>query len=461
MQFSQVDILDDGQSNFAKILKLGWPVTLSMLFHTSYSVIDMLWVARLGQDAVAAITLTGIVMWAMFAVTQVFAAGVHSLVARAHGAGHIGRANVVLKEGLWTGVLTGVVFSIVVATWPREILVFLRAEPGVIAIGTDYMRIMAFNYAGLIALFTINAAFRGTGDMITPLILSALSCAANIVLDPILIFGVGIFPEMGLAGAAIASVISIYLSLVIALGVVGRRTPGAMRVLMCAPDMSVIRDLFSVGIPTGLHYALLSVIQTAAMWMIAKFGTAEVAVAGIAGRIMQVSMLPCMGIGMATATMVGQFLGAGRAEDAEEAVATAIRATFVSTAVICISYAVAPAMLLRPFTDSVLMIDMGTGYLRLAAIGMMFITTTITLTRVFQGAGDTVWPTVVVAIRCVIFGIIAPMLGWWAGWGAIGIWTAMVLSAAPQTLLIMWVYRLGTWKKKRLRSVEDPSELPA
>ena len=450
------DVLDESRSPLEKILRLAWPVTLSMSLHTSYSIVDMFWVSSLGTDQIAAVTLSGLIFWGAFAVSQVFANGSHALVARAFGAGRCDIAGRVVRDCLVAALVTGFAVAAIAALGAERWLRLLKAADPVARAGTPYVKIMAVGFVGTMALFTLSSAFRATGDMITPLVLNSVSCGLNIVLDPLLIFGLGPFPRLGLPGAAVASVVAIFVSLAAGLVLVLRPSSELRLPLRASPDVAALRDVLSVGIPSGLHYILLSLNQTAMIWMVADFGTPEVAATGIGGRITQLSFLPCMGIGAATATVVGQYLGAGRPERASETVAVALRVNFLVTAALGLTYSCFPQPFLRLFHATPSVTLMGTAYLRLFSAGFLFVSATIVMTRVFQGAGDTVWPTVVVGGRFGLFVGLGFVLGWLADLEALGVWLAMGLASAVQCAALGWIYTLGTWKRKRLRSLSPP-----
>lgn len=455
---SHTSPLDDSRSTLSRLLRLAWPVTLSVFFHTSYNVVDMLWVSRyLGSNAVAAVTLSGIIFWAVFALSQVFSAGVLALVARAFGAGHREKASRFLGDALLATSASGVIVSVLIFIFPERLLAVLGANADVALAGIPYVRIMAVGCVGSMALFTLCSALNGSGDMISPLILTGASCMINIFLDPILILGIGPIPPMGLAGAALATVVSIYLALAWGLSIAIR--PGAtipLRIRL-APSAVVLKDLLMIGVPSGLHYVLLSLTQTVMIRMVAFFGTAEVAATGIGSRMTEISFLPCLGIGAATATMVGQSLGAGLVKKAERTVTVAVACSFVLTSFIGIFFSLWPSWLLSVFNPDEGTLALAATYLRISAVAMVFVAVTITLTRAFQGSGDTVWPGVTAAARFLVFAALGWALGWQAHLRVTGVWLAMLLSSAAQMLMIAFLYNRGSWKHKRLRSVELPT----
>ena len=198
-----MNMLDDTRSPLRTIVSLAWPAALAALFHESYAFVDMFWVSWLGKEAIAAVALTGIVLWAVMALSQVFATGVQALVARAHGADQRTRADQALHDGLIASLVTGILATIPLSIYPVEILSLLGAKAPVAALGAPYLRLMALAVPALIASITLGSAFRGAGDMITPLAFVGASAMTNMVLDPILIFGAGPIPPLGLAGAAL------------------------------------------------------------------------------------------------------------------------------------------------------------------------------------------------------------------------------------------------------------------
>ncbi len=452
---TRVDVLEAADSPVRTTLRLAWPVALSMSFHTSYSLVDMFWVSSLGTEPVAAVTLSGLIFWLGFAVSQVFAGGAHALIARAYGAENYEKVGHITREALGAAAVAGVFVACLAGFGAQAWLRILGATRAVAQVGGPYVQVMAVGFLASIALFTLGSVFRATGDMVTPLILSGISCGLNMVLDPIFIFGLGPVPAFGLPGAALASVLSIFAALIWGLSLVLRPSSNLRLPLRLKPDTAALRDLFAVGVPSGCHYVLLSLTQMAMIRMTAFFGTHEVAAAGIGSRIAQLSFLPCMGIGAATATIVGQTLGARQPQIAERAVAVALRLNLAVTAVIGLLYACCPRVLLSAFTAEPAVLRLGSVFLRLNAVAFLFVTATIVLTRVFQGAGDTVWPTLVVGLRFITFLPTAYALAWLSGMDAYGVWSAMAVCSALQTIVIAWVYRKGTWKRRRLASVES------
>jgi putative MATE family efflux protein len=459
---TSVDILDPSKSASSKILRLAWPAVVSMLLHSSYSIVDMLWVSCLGTEAIAAVTVTGLILWGVFSISQIFASGVLALIARAYGANQQEKAARFLRDGLVSSFFCSALVAVAIAWRPDALLSRLGADAEVSAIGAKYVRIMALGSMGTIPLFTLTSGFRGTGDMITPLVLTSVSCVANILLDPILIFGVGPIPAFGLSGAAIASVVSILLSLAWGLSLTVRPR-AALKINLTAPvDITAIKDLFAIGIPSGLHYILLHLTQTAMIIMMAKFGSVHIAATGISGRLTELSFLPSIGIGAATATIVGQYLGASLIDEARRAVRAAFRMTVLVTFLICLFYALRPQFLVQIFTRDPEVLMYGSLYLRLFTISIIFVSITIIFTRVFQGAGDTGWPTAVAAVRFLVFVGLGYFLGWTLDLEAPGIWIAMLGSAGVQTLLVAKLYAAGSWQHKTLESIHatEEEELP-
>jgi len=162
-----------------------------------------------------------------------------------------------------------------------------------------------------------------------------------------------------------------------------------------------------------------------------------------------------MGLGAAAATLVGQLLGARQTDQARAMVRFALRIDFVVTLCLCLVLFSWPQPLIMVFSRDEQVISPGVLYLRIFALSFLFTTMTIVLTRVFQGAGDTVWPTAAATLRFVFFAVLAWLLAWPLGFGAVGVWLAMAASSAVQFILVAWLYSLGTWERRRLSSIED------
>lgn len=454
MNSLQIDILDGRQSIFVKILRLAWPVTLSMLLQSSYSLVDMFWVAQLGEEAIAAVTLTGILMFAVFAVSRIFAAGVQSMVARSYGLRNKENAGIVFRDGLAIGMLAGLVIGAIVMIRPERVLDALQAEADVVRAGTGYVSVMAAGSAGMIGLFTLGAGFRGAGDSVSPLVLATASTVLNMVLDPILIFGLGPIPAFGTTGAAVATIISMYLGLAWGLSFCLRRNASVRLEFRKPPRLSMLFDLLKIGIPMGFHYLLLWLTSAITLYLVAGFGTLEVAASGIVSRITQVAFIAIASVGEATAAMTGQYLGAGRPQDARRSTKSSVRMCFMVNSLMSLVLALYSPLFLSAFTSDPHTVELGTAYMKLSAIMLVFMSITITLSRAFQGAGYTIWPTVIMGIRFAAFSLLAYLLGWKAALLAPGVWLAVVVSAAIQSILIAFLYANGSWTRVRLRSLE-------
>lgn len=449
------NVLDHDIRPIPKILRLAWPVVVSMALHNSYSIIDMFWVASLGKEAVAGVTLSGILFFFMFSGAQVFATGIHALIARACGAGKAEQAGMILRDGILTALFAGAVVGFLLFNFPELALRFLGAEEEVISVGTPYLTIMAAGFAVSLPQFTLSSGYRATGDMTTAMVLTFITVILNVILDPLLIFGLGPIPAFGLAGAAWATVISLTAAFVVGIFLLsGHHSLNGFR-LYRRVSFGVVKEMFIIGLPTGVHYMLLSLNQTIMIRMVAEFGTVIIAATGIGTRITHLAFLPCIGIGTAIATLVGQYLGAGEKERAAMHVRRALVINGAVTLIICSLIAVFPDVLMRVFTDSPEIVGAGRLYLRIFAGGFICVSTVIVLSRVFQGAGDTVWPAVTALFRIVFFIILGFILGWLTDLNEIGIWLAFAASSFGQLLIIAWIYRLGTWQRRTLKAVEE------
>ncbi len=449
-----VDVFDSSESLLRKHLRLASPMAFSMLLLTSYSVVDMFWVSSLGRGAIAAVTLCGMLFFLGFAVNQVLGTGVVAVIARAWGAGRREQVGGCLRDSLGAGVAAGAVFGLILALGAGTWLRWLGARREVWVPGVQYLRVAAFLFLGSMPLFIVSSAYRAVGDTLTPLWLTAISAGLNMVLDPVLIFGLGPAPALGVRGAAAASVLSMVAALATGVVLLSRRgSPVSIR-WRGPVDWPAMKDILRVGFPSGLHYVLLSLSQAAMLRMVAVYGTVPVAAVGIGSRIARLSFLPCMALGAGTATLVGQFLGGGRPEQAVRSVRVAAGIALAVTAGIGGVYAGFPGPILRIFTPDPAILALGVRFLRIFACGLVFVSFSIILTRAFQGAGATLWPMVTVALRFLLFLGLGLAAMHWTRLGAVGVWLAMAAGHAFQAGLLWLAFRRGGWMKRRLESVD-------
>ena len=415
--------LNEGPLNRA-ILYLAVPMVLEMVMESVFAVVDIFFVSRLGPEAMATVGLT------------------ESLLAIIY----------TLAMGLSIGVTATVVLGTLGAWHAASLLRLMGADGAVVEEGVWYTRILLGGNGVILLLFLLNAAFRGAGDAAVAMRVLWFGNALNILLDPLLIFGVGPFPELGIRGAAIATTIgrgsAVCLQLLILFRISGRLK---LTLAHLRPRLGVIAALIRLS-GTGTFQVFVST----ASWIglvriIAGFGSEALAGYTVAIRIVLFALLPAWGLANAAATLVGQGLGAGKPERAERAVWIAGKMNFLFLGSVGIFF-----MLFAPGIVGLFSAEGATGVhaihgLRIISAGFFFYGYGMVLTQAFNGAGDAWTPTWLNLFCFWLWEIpLAWLLAYRVGWGADGVFVAITIAFSTIAVASGVLFKRGKWKKSEV-----------
>ena len=305
---------------------LAIPMILEMAMESIFAIVDIAFVARLGTDAVAAVGITEALVTILYAVAMGLGMGITAMVSRRIGAKDPEGAAQVTGQSIWVGALLSVGVGIFGFVFARDLLLLMGASDTVVATGTGYIAIMLGGAFSIIFLFLLNAAFRGAGDATVALRSLWIANGCNIILDPCLIFGLGPFPEMGVTGAAVATTIGRSIGVSYQLWYLLRgngRLAFASRHLRL--DVPLAWRMLRISFGGVGQFLIATSSWIIVMRIVAMFGSPAIAAFTIALRTMEFIYLPAWGLGNAAATLVGQNLGAGQADRAEQSAWTASR----------------------------------------------------------------------------------------------------------------------------------------
>jgi putative MATE family efflux protein len=413
-------------------------------------VADIFFAGRLGANAVATIGITESLMTVIYAVAVGLSIGAAATVARRIGEKDPDGAARAAVQAIALGILVSIVIGTIGAIYGAELLGAMGASDEVVRTGGSFARILLGGSGTVLLLFLVNAVFRGAGDAAIAMRVLWFANAINIVLCPILIFGLGPIPASGVTGAAIGTTIGRGCGVVYQLWHLTRRTGRiVVRPAHLGFETSVMRGILRIS-GTGMFQ---NFVMTAT-WMgliriLTGFGTAAVAGNAIAIRIMLFALLPSFGVSNAAATLVGQNLGAGRPDRAE---AAAWRAGLYNT--LCLSAVGLVFLLLAPmlisfFTSDPEVARYGILSLRIFAAGFFFYGYGMVLTQAFNGAGDT-WTPTWIALFCMWCWEIplAWVLAHPVGMGMTGVPTAAAVGFTTLAFVSAWLFRKGRWKTK-------------
>ena len=430
------------------IVLLAVPMVLEMAMESVFAVADIFFVSRLGADAMTAVGLTESMMTLIYTVAIGLSIGVTALVARRTGEGNRNGASRAAGQAILLGVITSAVLAIVFAPRADELLRLMGAEETVLEIGSSYTAIMIGGNAVILLLFLMNAAFRGAGDAAIAMRVLWLANSINIVLDPLLIFGIGPFPELGVTGAAIATNIGRGTAVVVQLALLLKGT-GVLHV--AARHLRVVPEVMGRVIRLSATGTLQTFIGTASyvalVRIMAEFGSEAVAGYTIAIRIVLFALLPAWGLANAAATMVGQSLGAGKPDRAERSVWLAGRMNLVFLGSVGVLFMAGAPQIVGWFGGGGDTAHYAVTALRVISLGFVFYSYGMVLTNSFNGAGDTWTPTYINLLCFWLWEIpLAWFLSYRTGLGAAGVFVAITVAFSTLAVVSALVFRRGKWK---------------
>ncbi len=434
------------------ILLLSIPMVLEMSMESLFALVDVFFVARLGANAVATVGITEALMTLVYAVALGVSMATTAMVARRIGEKDREGAAVAAVQALLIGLAASVVIGAAGIVFARPLLALMGATPGVIESGRQYASIIFGSTVVVLLLFLINAIYRGAGDAVIAMQVLWLANGINIVLDPCLILGLGPFPELGLKGAAVATATGRGLGVIFQLWLLfsGRgRVSVSKRHLRVDP--AVIRRLLRVSL-TGMVQFLVSTASWVGMVrIVARFGSAALAGYTIAIRIIFVTILPAWGMSNAAATLVGQNLGAGKPERAERSVWMTGFYNMIFLGAVGLGFILFATPLIRLFTSDSVVIPHGVDCLRYISYGYLFYAYGMVMVQAFNGAGDTLTPTII-NLFCYWFWQIplAYTLALAFRMGPSGVYLAIAIAESTLAVVGMLLFRRGRWKEQRI-----------
>jgi putative MATE family efflux protein len=434
------------------LLRLAGPMFASALLQNAQSLIDLFWVGRLGPDAVAALALSGTVLFLMWPLVMGLAVGTVALVSRYTGAGQPDKAAAAAGQSLGLSLLCGAAVALVGLLGMNPLLAAIGAEPAVALLARDYLCI---SFAGFFTVFLLavsSSAMQGAGNAILPMLGMILANLINLALDPVMIFGLLGCPALGVKGAAWATVLSQGAACLIVTGGLFRGIP-KLKVALAnlLPRLRLAWDIFRIGIFSAGQMLARSLMVFALFRIVAASGTAALAGYGVGMRFHQIILLPCFVLGNASAALVGQNLGASRPDRAMQAGWLAANIGMGINLLAAAVLMLFAAPLTAVFTSDPAVIAVGTEYLRLVSPFYVFAALGIILGRSMNGAGDTI-PTMLITIA-TLWGIQVPLAHYLAGIfepATTGVWWSIAISNTLNGLITAAWFMMGRWKRMKI-----------
>lgn len=431
------------------IVLLAVPMVLEMVMESLFAIVDIYFVAQVSVEAVDAVGLTEGVITIVYSAAMGLAMAATAVISRRIGEKQPDEAARSAAQGIWIAVVVGTVMGISGFVFAPDILRLMGASPAVQEEGAMFARIMFGSNAVIIFLFLFNGIFRGAGDAVIAMRTLWLANGINILLDPILIFGWGPIPAMGVTGAAIATLIGRGAGVGYQIYHLFYRQTGSIHIQArhFRTDWGIIRRLGKIAASGAGQYVIPSLSWIFLMRIIALSGADALAGYIIAIRVIVFTILPSWGLANAAATLVGQNLGAGFPDRAEQ---SAWRAGFINMLfllVVSIIFFIFSRQVIGVFQENPAVVEAGVVALRIICVGYIFFAYGMVISQAFNGAGDTRTPTLV---NIVCFWLLEIPLGYFLGvnldLGLPGVCWAVAISETVLAVILIIIFRKGRWK---------------
>lgn len=436
-----------GSINRAIVL-LAIPMILEMVMESLFALVDAFFVARISVDAIATVGLTESILTLIYSLAMGLSSAATAMIARRIGEKNTEAAAKAAVQAIAIGISISIIIGILGVILAPDILRWMGGSPQLIASGVGYTRVALGSNLVIILIFLNNGIFRGAGDAAIAMRALWISNAINIVLDPILIFGWGPFPELGVMGAAVATTIGRGTGVVYQVYMMTKGR-GTLKIVKehLQLQWEVITKLLNVAATGAGQFIIASASWVFLMSIIARFGSEAVAGYTIAIRLLIFTILPAWGLSNAASTLVGQNLGAQQPDRAEKSVWRSANLNMLFLFGVSLIYFAGAQFLIGFFSQEQAVIEAGVQCLRIICTSYLFFAYGMVLSQSFNGAGDTRTPTL---INFLCYWVLEIPLGYLLAvhfdWQLAGVCWAIAICETIAALVFVLVFRQGRWK---------------
>jgi len=436
------------------LLLLAIPIVLSNILHTAYQITDTFWVGRLGAPAVAAVSMSFPIIFLLISLGGGLAIAGTVLVAQYKGKKDYENINYASGQTFLMMFFVALILTIVGYTLSSPLIKLMGADALVLPEAISYMQISFLGIIFMFIFFVFQSLMRGVGDVKIPLFIVLSTVILNLFLDPLFILGYGIIPAFGVAGAAITTVLTEGLSAIIGIIILFNGKHGIrLKVKHLRPNFRIMKKIFRLGFPASIEQSTRSLGMTIMIFVVASFGTMVTAAYGIGGRILSFVIIPALGLSMATSTLVGQNIGAGKIKRAEKVATLSMKISFFSLSIMAVILFVFANYISRFFIpQDIAVINMSANFIRIMAVSFGFVGIQIVLNGVLRGAGDTFAPMVLTVISLWTLRVpLAYCLSNFTSLSYNGIWWSFpIANIVSFVLTYIWYKKKSNWKKRKL-----------
>lgn len=417
-------------------------LAISMVVQTLYLLADLYWVGRLGKEAIAAVGVAGNFTMIVLALTQMLGVGTTTLISQATGRKDQPQAELVFNQSFIMSLIVAVLLGIFSFLLRNVYSESLSADAVTASLAKSYLNWFIPGLLLQFPLVALGSALRATGIIKPTVGLQVLSVVLNMVLAPMLIFGVGPFPRLGVTGAALATFVAILIADVLMILYFERSYHYLrFRFVLFRPQTTIWNKMLRIGLPAGAEFILMSIYVMIVYFIIRGFGPAAQAGFGVGARVMQALFLPVVALSFAVSPVVGQNFGGRRADRVRRSIYSAIGLGSILMLILTITAQFLSAAMIRVFSKDAAVIAFGSEYLKIVSINFVAAGIAFTSSSAFQGIGNTLPPLISSMTRLVLFALPALLLSFHPGFQLRHVWYLSVGSILFQACLNLWLLR--------------------
>jgi putative MATE family efflux protein len=424
------------------LIALSLPGVFSSITTSLYNIVDTIWVGRLGHEAIAALTIVFPYQILFYAIGGGTGIGISALVSRRFGERNVDAANRAAGQIFFISAFWGFLFMLVAVLFADDILPLIGATPDILEYSKQYFVIISCGAPLMILAMVMSSLFRGSGDAVKPMIIMMTGTVINIILDPFLILGIGPFPEMGVRGAAWATVIAQSGGALLGLlFLITGKTAFRIKAAHIRPDWSIIREIYRVGAPTAVFQITESLVFFLMNTVISSFNSVAIAALGLVIRVSDFAYMPIMGVSHGLLPIIGFCFGARNFKRLWEAVKKAIGGISLLLLGITILIEIFAPQIIGIFSKEPALLSIAIIAMRISMISMTLIGFSILITTTFQGLSQGTTALVLSLIRQFIVFVPLLYLCRWL-WGLNGVWISWPIADAGSALVsFAFIYR--------------------
>ncbi|MBN7817292.1 MATE family efflux transporter [Algoriphagus pacificus] len=444
------------EGNILKSLTtLAWPIIMANILQTAYQLIDTFWLGRLGANAVAAVSISFPILFLVLSLGAGLTLAGTVIVSQFKGAGNQKMINFAASQTVMVVLVVSALLAVIGFFLANPLMKLIGAGPEIFNDSVSYFQVSSWGFVFLFMFFVFQSLMRGIGNVLLPMYIVLGTVFLNLVLDPLFIFGYGSIPAYGVAGAAVASVITQGLSALAGLVILFR---GKRGIKINIKDMLLkfewVKRLFSLGIPSSLEQSSRAAAMTVMVMLVTSYGSEVVAAYGIGARILSLVIVPALGFAIATTTLVGQNIGAAKIKRAEKIGDLSSKIAFFGlTSVGLILFAFAETLTRFFVPNDPQVIQDGAKFIRIMAPSFGLLGVQQVLNGVFNGARFTQASMLIsVFSMWVIRFPTAFILSSKTILGFEGIWWAFPISNLIAAIIAFVYYKTGYWKVRTIKN---------